>query len=365
MVTPPRRGEPRDGMDMSRYSASVWPLLLLLLGVWGWSGGKLVAGEREGAAAGAEPATNWNLLARTLGGKQFWTDELVHGSWRIQRNVLSDHYRLLDPNNTRRAWGSWEHCHREWQALRAGADIPPLKPRVVLVLHGLGRTRSSMAQLAEYLAQHGDYDVLSVSYASTRIPLSEDARSLARVISHLEGVTEINFVAHSMGNLVIRHLLHDQLAAAHGRGIDPRIHRFVMLAPPNNGAALARRFRYDPLFCAVYGTGGQQFTRQWEQVQERLAIPPCPFGIIAGGDNDPEGGNPLLDGNDDMVVTVAETQLPGAADFVIVPVLHTFIMDDAQVQEYTLRFLQHGYFIAPEVRRPLANEPLKPDDDTP
>ena len=110
-------------MDMSRYSASVWPLLLLLLGVWGWSGGKLVAGEREGAAAGAEPATNWNLLARTLGGKQFWTDELVHGSWRIQRNVLSDHYRLLDPNNTRRAWGSWEHCHREWQALRAGADM--------------------------------------------------------------------------------------------------------------------------------------------------------------------------------------------------------------------------------------------------
>ena len=100
-------------------------------------------------------------------------------------------------------------------------------------------------------------------------------------------------------------------------------------------------------------------------MQERLAIPPCPFGIIAGGDDDPEGGNPLLDGNDDMVVTVAETRLPGAADFVIVPALHTFIMDDAQVQEYTLRFLQHGYFIAPEVRRPLANEPLKPDDDTP
>jgi hypothetical protein len=219
-----------------------------------------------------------------------------------------------------------------------------------------------MAQLVDYLSQHSDYDVLSISYASTRVPLGEDAQSLARVVSHLDNVAEINFVAHSMGNLVIRHFLHDQLAAARGLGVDPRIRRFVMLAPPNNGATLAERFQYDPVFRVVFGTGGQQFTRQWEQVQERLATPPCPFGIIAGGGGDRTGRNPLLEGDDDMVVTVDETRLPGAADFVILPAVHTFIMDNSQVQEYTLRFLQHGYFIAEETRNPLPVESPKPND---
>ena len=346
---------------MSPCGTHSWLLLLVLHGVFSWSG-LLSADEPDTSASDEEAAKSWNLPAATLGGKQFWADELVHGSWRIQRNVVSGHYRLLDPDNKRRAWGTWEQCHGQWKALKEAENIPALKPKVVLVLHGLGRTRSSMTQLVDYLSEHGDYDVLNVTYASTRVPLGEDARSLARLVSHLEGVDEINFVAHSMGNLVIRHFLHDQLAAARGLGIDPRIRRFVMLAPPNNGAALAERFQYDPVFRVVYGMGGQQFTKQWEQVQERLATPPCPFGIIAGGGVDRTGRNPLLEGDDDMVVTVEETRLPGAADFVVVPVLHTFIMDNPQVHEYTLRFLQHGYFVAPEARNPLAVESQKPDD---
>ena len=204
--------------------------------------------------------------------------------------------------------------------------------------------------------------MLNISYASTRVALSDDARSLAHVVSHLENVKEINFVAHSMGNLVVRHFLHDQLAAARGLGIDPRIHRFVMLAPPNQGATLAKRFQYDPIFRVVFGTGGQQFTKQWEHLQEQLATPSCAFGIIAGGGEDGDGRNPLLEGDDDMVVTVAETRLPGASDFVIVPAVHTYIMDDSRVQEYTLRFLQHGYFIAHEARQPIEAVPQQTHD---
>ena len=112
----------------------------------------------------------------------------------------------------------------------------------------------------EYLNKNSAFEVMSFGYASTRVPLKEDAKSLALVISRLEDVKEISFVAHSMGNLVVRHFLHDQLVAARGLGNDPRIQRIVMLAPPNNGAALARRFQYDPTFRLLFGTGGQQFT---------------------------------------------------------------------------------------------------------
>ena len=319
--------------------------------------------EAAGAEGNDEEAEdlppNWKF--GTLGGKQFWSDELIHGGWRIQRNVLSGHFRLLDADNQRRAWGSWEGCHEQWESLRKSVNVPPLRPKVVILVHGLNRSRSSLSGLAEYLNKHSTLEVLNFGYASTRVPLKDDAKSLALVISRLEGVKEISFVAHSMGNLVVRHFLHDQLVAARGLGNDPRIQRFVMLAPPNNGAALAGRFQYDPTFRILFGTGGQQFTTQWEELRKHLAVPPCPFGIIAGGAEDGSERSPLLEGNDDLVVTVEETRLPGAADFVILPVIHSFIMDDPRVQEYTLRFLEKGYFVSEGARQPIPAEIAKPD----
>jgi pimeloyl-ACP methyl ester carboxylesterase len=89
---------------------------------------------------------------------------------------------------------------------------------------------------------------MNVSYASSRESLSEHAASLAKVIERLEGVQQVNFVAHSLGNLVIRHYLADRRQLSAGSRPGPRVRRIVMLAPPNNGAALAEQFRSNPLF---------------------------------------------------------------------------------------------------------------------
>lgn len=309
--------------------------------------------EQDQSASSDEPKMQWNIPTWTLGGKQFWTDELIHGQWRIQRNVMTGHYRLLDPKNIRRAWGTWDGCFAKWAELKREKDVPPLKKSVVIVLHGLGRTRSSMAGLAKYLAQNGDFTVMRFSYASTRSSLADDAKSLGRVVSHLEGVEEIHFVAHSMGNLVVRHLLGDQMQDACGLGVDHRFGRIVMLAPPNNGADLARRFKDNTVFQLVFGVGGREFSKNWAKLQRHLLTPPCQFGIIAGGGDDGDGRNPLLEGDDDLVVTVEETKLAGARDFVVLPVAHTFIMDDDTVQQYTLQFLQQGHFISEDRRQPV------------
>ncbi|MDZ7619866.1 MAG: hypothetical protein U1E05_22940, partial [Patescibacteria group bacterium] len=125
------------------------------------------------------------------------------------------------------------------------------------------------------------------------------------------------------------------------------------LAPPNQGAELAVRLGDNELFRLIFGTGGRQLAGQWDEVEQRLAIPPCPFGILAGGQGEAGLNNPLISGEDDLVVTVAETRLAGAADFLIVPELHTFIMDSPDVRQYTLRFLQHGHFLSPEARQPI------------
>ena len=75
------------------------------------------------ATAAKSPAPP-NVAWRTLGGDQFWSDELVHGQWRIQRNAITGNYRLLDPANVRRAWGSDEQCRAalRTQIKRAASD---------------------------------------------------------------------------------------------------------------------------------------------------------------------------------------------------------------------------------------------------
>ncbi|MFV1967376.1 MAG: esterase/lipase family protein [Pirellulaceae bacterium] len=298
-----------------------------------------------------------NLASPTLGGKQLWSDELVFHDWRIQRNAWTGHFRLLDDKNVRRAWGTFAHCRGRLDEYKRERQLPPLQPRVILVVHGLVRSRSSMSGLCEYLREHTEKTtVLNVSYASSRESLREHAASLAKVIGHLEGIQQIDLVAHSLGNLVIRHYLADRQQIPAGSQPQPRVHRIVMLAPPNNGAALAEQFRNNTLFQTIWGTSGLELAKKWTSVEKHLAIPDCQFGIIAGGTGQDGGRNPLLQGDDDMIVSVAETRLRGAYDFVVVPALHSMIMDHSKAREYTLRFLEYGYFLEESKRCPIPAE---------
>ncbi len=304
-----------------------------------------VASESESATA-----------RRTLGGRQFWTDHLVHHDWRIQQHILTGHYRLLDQRDQRRAAGSFEACRSTFYSLQRELQLPPLGDRVVIVLHGLGRSRQSMTGIVNYLRKNTDYTVLNVSYASTRGRIGRHAKGLALVVEHLPAqVRQVDFVAHSMGNLVIRHYFADLAIERLRPQQSGRIGRTVMLAPPNQGASLAERFETNPVFRFFWGTSGGEIA-DWETLAPRLAIPPGEFGILAGARGDAAGRNPLIRGDDDFVLAVSETRLGGASDFLALPALHAVIMDSAQVQRATLRFLRHGYFHGPHSRQPIEPE---------
>src|SRR5437773_2749583 len=66
--------------------------------------GIMCAGVARSQDAGraSESTGKINLVVATLGGKQVWADELVFWGWRIQRNSLTDHCRLLDEHDERR-----------------------------------------------------------------------------------------------------------------------------------------------------------------------------------------------------------------------------------------------------------------------
>ncbi len=301
-----------------------------------------------------EPSTgNMNAILPTLGGKQFWADELFFHDWHIQRNVFTDHYRLLDGYNLRHAWGTFAECQHKLEEIKRERSLPPMRGPGVIVLHGLFRSASSMNKLSRYLAKVGGYTVFNVNYPTTRGTVSDHALSLASIVQHLEGIDQIDFVGHSLGNLVVRHYLADHTRPGQGLQPDPRIHRIVMLGPPNRGAELAEALGNLGLFHTVAGKSGSQLAGEWARLEANLATPHCEFGILAGGRGNEQGYNPLLTGDNDMVVSVETTRLPGAADFAVLPVMHTFMMDDEKVQEYTLRFLQNGYFVSPESRSPI------------
>lgn len=301
-----------------------------------------------------------NVPSQTLGGQQWWGDEMCFHGWRVQRHVLTSHCRLLDDVNRRRAWGTYEYCQARLIEMRDKQGLPPMQGKVVILLHGMFRTRASMHKMADYLETHGDYSVLRVSYPSTRASLDEHARALATIMAGLgPQVTEIDLVAHSLGNLVIR-CYYQQQAAEGKPGPDSRISRLVMLGPPNHPPARARSFADNPmlggLFQLVLPETGADLAYGHPWTEGKLATPLCEFGILAGGKGDGRGYRTSLPGDNDGTVTILETRLPGATDFAALPVRHTFMMNDAQVQQYVLAFLNNGYFQTAEKRQAIPEE---------
>ncbi len=315
----------------------------------------------------AEDSSETNQLyyaMPTMGGKQFWADELFFHKWRIQRNVFTGHYRLLDELDRRHASGTYYECREVLERTKREQRLPPMQGKVVIVLHGLFRSHNSMDSLCDYLAQHGGYEVFNVTYPSTQYDIGQHAQSLAHIIDNLDGIEEVNFVAHSMGNIVIRRYLGDlqkNIQTNHESSQTdalqrkrPKFQRFVMLAPPNYEAQMATVLADNMLFKTLSGQSGQQLGRQWKDLESKLAAPDFEFAIIAGGKSNEKGYNPLLSGDNDGTISVETTKLAGAADFAVLPVLHTFIMNDTRVQEFTLKFLQYGYFVSEDQRHPLA-----------
>jgi len=330
-----------------------WRLWAAAWALAAWLGvGTSTADQSPHGATPEGPGHGEWLAVPTLGGKQFWADELFFRDWRIQQNVLDGHYRLVDPKNRRHGWGTFEQCRNRLAEIRRRQNLPPMQGTAVVVLHGLGRSRASMEKLCGRLRDDG-FTVVGVTYPSTQRSVEEHARSLGRLVENLEGIERIHFVGHSLGNIVIRRFLYERIDPATGRVRDHRFGRMVMLAPPNHGSRLAEMLSENGLSGVVKSTPVQELGPDWAKLEATLATPPFPFGVIAGGKGDEQGYNPLLPGDDDGTVSVASTRLAGAADFTLVPVLHTFVMNDPAVIEQTVRFLKHGYFISPEARRPI------------
>lgn len=298
-----------------------------------------------------ENAKPWNLPLPTLGGKQFWTDYRWWQGWRIQYNSTLDHWRLLDPNAVRRAWGGRQAMLDELSRVSASNQVESNPSEVVLLVHGLMRTASSMDPIEKELARV-DRDLMilqpdfakkrtaiSFSYASTRDPISVHSAALRELVENLPGQPRISMVGHSLGNIVFRQAIGEWQRNGDPKKVLPRMNRVVMLGPPNQGSSFAAKLSRLGLFETVTGNSGMQLGPSWDQFRNGLGTPPCPFAIVAGDISKSPIQNPLLSGPSDGVVTLEEAALDGMAEIASVPVVHSFLMSNSSVVRATVSFL--------------------------
>lgn len=216
------------------------------------------------------------------------------------------------------------------------------REKSVIILHGLGRTNRSMKKMANALSEKG-YVVVNSGYPSTDMPIEQLAEQyLAPEIEKQQALgRSICLVTHSMGGILARAYL--------ARHPDAPVERIVMLAPPNQGSELIDQLKDRKMFRYVMGPAALQLSTAPEVLVQTLPVPDVPTGIIAGSRSLNPISSLMIPGDDDGKVSVVRTQLPGrtpeAAYFLTVPCTHTFLMNDPQVIDQTLAFLEQGTFI--------------------
>lgn len=275
-----------------------------------------------------------NLPAKTLGGKQMWADLYLYGGWRVQRHVVTQHCRLLDEGDVRRAWGTEAQCEAALESSRKDGRAKLRSSKLCILIHGYLRAKDSLNAMKLALEKAG-FEVYAINYPSSWQELGTLASSTSTLLQRVSrDFEEVNVVTHSMGGIIARKVLAGSPLKGNGR--------LVMLAPPNQGAHMADLLLSWWPSQHIAGPAGKELVTQASSFARNAGTPGCPFLVIAGGRGDDSGYNPALPGDDDGVVSVQETQLEGATAHVVVPALHTFLMNNEEAIRRTVGFLQTG-----------------------
>lgn len=209
------------------------------------------------------------------------------------------------------------------QAPFSNEPVQNQKPgrELVVLAHGIASTRWVLTPLAKRLRKAG-YETKLYGYPSVWWSNRSHGRKLAKVLRKIAvGYDHVHLVGHSMGGIVSRCALEEELPENFGR--------VVMIAPPNRGSHVATR-------------------RAWWQswaVPTLLELKDTPESLVNQMGPLPDGRQVgILAASKDSVLRPGQTELDGQADHHTVEGHHSGVLWTRETADLTRHFLQHGSF---------------------
>jgi pimeloyl-ACP methyl ester carboxylesterase len=200
-------------------------------------------------------------------------------------------------------------------------------------VHGLWLPGEESLVLKHHLAEEFAHELHWFRYFGASGSMSDITARLAAFVHEL-GASEVHFVGHSLGGLVLYRLLERFPEQPPGR--------VVFLGVP---CVTSRAARHAALFGPLAQLMGPTVAEELLTPQERRWTHPRQLGVVAG--SQPLGLGQFFahfDEENDGTVAVSETRMPGATDHIVLPVSHLGMLLSGRVAHETGVFLSQGRF---------------------
>jgi pimeloyl-ACP methyl ester carboxylesterase len=211
-------------------------------------------------------------------------------------------------------------------------EVSHATEQAAVLVHGLWMTGWVLYLQKRRLERCG-FRTYLFSYSTVRKNIEHNASELVRFI---EGIAEsrIYLIGHSLGGLLILRMMKESP--------DPRVERVVLMGSPYGDCQAGRAFGEWKAGRYLLG----KTLSEWMQSEKAPWVRNAELGVIAGSRR--LGLGMLFtrfESENDGVVTVEETKVPGMSDHIVLEVGHSEMMFSSRVIDAACEFFRHGRFM--------------------